>query len=138
MRIVGRAIAALALLVFVGAVARLDRLQMGDPPHLQLVLPNGLPATLYLPGTGNPFYNPVTPRSSGSRPPAVVLLHGFAADRSVMSVLARRLANNGFAVCAIDFRGHGGNRNPFRAEFVGNESLYPERQGGGGLHAFHA
>ena len=126
MRIVGRAIAAVALLVFVAAVARLDTLQMGDPPHLQLMLPNDLPATLYLPGTGHPFYNPVTPRSSGPRPPGVVLLHGFAADRSMMSVLARRLANNGFAVCAIDFRGHGGNRNPFRAEFVGNESLYPD------------
>ena len=52
------------------------------------------------------------PRPRGDRPPAVVLVHGFAADRILMSSLARRLAESGYAVLAIDVRGHGGNHNP--------------------------
>ena len=30
----------------------------------------------------------------------------------MMSVLARRLTNNGYGVLAIDLRGHGDNHNP--------------------------
>ena len=56
---------------------------------------------------------PITPPEAAARPPAVVLVHGFAADRVAMSTLARRLAQNGYAVLAIDLHGHGANRNAF-------------------------
>ncbi len=57
------------------------------------------------------------------RPPAVVLIHGFMADRKIMSVLARRLAENGYAVLAIDVNGHGENRNPFNGGEAESNSL---------------
>ncbi|HEV2171406.1 MAG TPA: alpha/beta fold hydrolase, partial [Candidatus Binatus sp.] len=59
-----------------------------------------------------PFYEQF-PKPQAQRPPAVVLIHGFSADRAFMSGLARRLTQNGYGVLAIDVRGHGENRNPF-------------------------
>ncbi len=43
----------------------------------------------------------------------MVLVHGFSSDRVGLSALARRIAQNGYGVLAIDVRGHGENRNSF-------------------------
>ena len=50
-------------------------------------------------------------------------MHGFSADRQIMSVLARRITENGYAVLAIDVHGHGANRNPFVDDFVAGGSI---------------
>lgn len=99
----------LGYLVLLGWLAYLDK---GGPAHDDLQLPGLIPATLYLPGNERPFRQ-VFPAPAQQRPPAVVLVHGFLADRQIMSVLARRITENGYAVLAIDVHGHGQNRNPF-------------------------
>jgi dienelactone hydrolase len=97
-------------ILFLLALARLGRLDAGGPAHEFVNLPGQEPATLYLPGKGSPFFRVFPP---ASRPPAIVMVHGFMADRQFMSTLARRIAQNGYAVLAIDVSGHGANRNPF-------------------------
>jgi hypothetical protein len=47
----------LAFAVYVVSIVALARLESGLPPHTDLELAGGLPATLYLPGVGNPFYS---------------------------------------------------------------------------------
>jgi dienelactone hydrolase len=107
--------AALAVaILFILAVARLAALEKGGPAHTDVVLAGEIPGTLYLPGAGNPFFEP----PPAQRPAAVVLLHGIIADREIMSVLARWIAQNGYAVLTIDLRGHGANRNPFVNDFM--------------------
>ena len=77
---------------------------------------------MYMPGPGNPFYT-LFPKPVAERPPGVVLIHGFSGDRVLMSGLARRLAENGYAVLAIDVNGHGENRNPFNGGEAETDSL---------------
>ena len=101
-------------ILFILAVARLAALDKGGPSHSDVVLPGAIPGTLYLPGAGNPFFGPPPAQHF----PAVVLVHGFTADREIMSVLARWITQNGYAVLAIDVRGHGANRNPFVNDFT--------------------
>src|SRR5258708_33568028 len=62
-------------------------------------------------------------KAVGQRPPAVVLIHGFSGDRRIMSTLARRLAENGYGVLAIDVNGHGENRNPFNGGEADRDAL---------------
>jgi dienelactone hydrolase len=100
------------VLLFLGLIAHLQSLERGAPAHTFVMLPGGEPATFYLPGPGYPFFEQF-PKPQAQRPPAVVLIHGFSGDRVIMSGLARRLAQNGYGVLAIDVRGHGENRNPF-------------------------
>jgi pimeloyl-ACP methyl ester carboxylesterase len=124
-----RALALVAAMLFIVTVGRLASLQRGGPAHADIVLPGGIPGTLYLPGPGgpsdrNPFFVLFPPPQS-ARPPAVVLVHGFTADREIMSMLARKIAQNGYGVLAIDVRGHGANRNPFDNDFA-TESLRPD------------
>ena len=109
-----RYLALTVAILFILAVARLAALDKGGPSHAEVVLPGAIPATLYLPGTGDPFSWP----PQAQRPPAVVLVHGFTADREIMSVLARWITQNGYAVMTIDVRGHGANRNPFANDWV--------------------
>ena len=109
---ISRIIAIGLAVVFVLVIARLARLENGGPSQTFIMLPGQEPATLYIPGPQRPFYMQL-PKPVGERPPAVVLIHGFMADRKLMSVLARRLTENGYAVLAIDVSGHGENRNPF-------------------------
>ncbi|HYL59210.1 MAG TPA: alpha/beta fold hydrolase [Candidatus Acidoferrales bacterium] len=109
---IARGLTIAGVVAFVILIARLARLENGGPAHTDLTLPGDIPATMYLPGPGYPFYTQF-PAPQEKRPPAVVLLHGFSGDRVIMSTLARRIAENGYAVLAIDFRGHGANRNPF-------------------------
>ncbi len=100
--------------VFLAATIGLAQLERGGPPHADLVLDGGIPATLYLPGAAERARALfLDPPARGERPPAVVLMHGFASDRAGMSVLARRLAASGFAVLCFDSRGHGQSRSPF-------------------------
>jgi dienelactone hydrolase len=113
-----------AALVLLAALAWLARLERGGPPHVDLELAGGAPARFYVPGRPQPFGLPEPP-APGARPPGLVLCHGFSADRAMMSTLARRLAASGYAVLAIDARGHGENR----ASFGGGgrpDHLYPE------------
>ncbi len=116
-----RVLAWIVAALFILAVARLARDQKRGPAHSDVMLPGGIPATFYLPGpggmaAGNSFLTPF-PRPVAERPPAVVLVHGFTADRETMSSLARKIAENGYGVLAIDVRGHGENRNPFENDF---------------------
>jgi len=99
-------------LVLLGLLARLGALEAGGPSHGELELRGGQPATLYLPGEPGPDPRRA-PEPAAEKPPAVVLAHGFASDRAGTSTLARRLAQAGYAVLALDFRGHGANRRPF-------------------------
>ena len=77
---------------------------------------------MYLPGPGDPFFMQF-PKPAAERPPGVVLIHGFTGDRVLMSGLARRLADNGYGVLAIDVNGHGENRNPFNGSNFDSSSL---------------
>ncbi|MGB9380884.1 alpha/beta hydrolase [Candidatus Binatus sp.] len=119
---ISRIISIILALLFIVAVARLTRLENGGPPHAFVMLPGQEPATLYLPGPGYPFYT-LFPKPEAQRPPAVVLIHGFTGDRVLMSGLARRLAENGYAVLAIDVNGHGENRNPFSGGAAASDGL---------------
>ena len=101
-------------ILFILGVARLAALDKGGPSHADVILPGAIPGTLYIPGEANPFFGP----PPAQRAPAVVLVHGFTADREIMSVLARWITQNGYAVLTIDVRGHGANRNPFVNDFT--------------------
>src|SRR5262245_45130885 len=81
-----------------------------DISRTQMTLSGGVPAVVW---------EPSPPLEYGQTPtfdppvPVVILCHGFSGDTAMMSSLARRIAKAGYAVIAIDFRGHGENRNPF-------------------------
>jgi dienelactone hydrolase len=119
---ISRIITIILVALFIIAIARLARLENGGPPHAFVMLPGQEPATMYLPGPGYPFYRQF-PKPVAERPPAVVLIHGFSGDRRLMSTLARRLAENGYGVLAIDVNGHGENRNPFNGGEAENDAL---------------
>ena len=119
---ISRIVSIILVLLFLAAVARLTRLENGGPPHVFVMLPGQEPATMYLPGPGDPFFS-LFPKPVAQRPPAVVLIHGFTGDRVLMSGLARRLAENGYGVLAIDVNGHGENRNPFNGGTAESDSL---------------
>src|SRR5271168_995039 len=93
---ISRIIAIVLAVLFFLAVARLGYLNEGGPAHDDLMLPGMEPATLYLPGSDYPFFQ--SPKPAAERPAAVVLVHGFTADRETMSALARRITENGYAV----------------------------------------
>ncbi len=88
------------------SIVRLSLFDDGGPTHSFMQVGNE-PATIYLPGPPPGIFEPKT------RPAAVVLIHGLSFDRQAMSVLARRIASNGFAVLAIDLPGHGENATTF-------------------------
>ena len=80
------------------------------------LLEGRIPATVYLPepgGSAGAREVLLDPPPREERPPAIVVMHGFAGDRASMSGLSRRLAESGYAVLAFDAMGHGANRNPF-------------------------
>jgi dienelactone hydrolase len=125
MRTAYRSAVVVAAIIFLLVLTRLAHYQNGVPPHEDRYLPGGEPATLYLPGSSNlpgpdnPFFQSF-PKPAAQRPPAVVLVHGFSSDRVNSSALARRIAQNGYGVLAIDVRGHGENRNSFLESQSGN------------------
>ena len=81
-----------------------------DIARSSMTLPGGVPAVVW---------EPSPPLAFGQTPtfdppvPVVILCHGFSGDTAMTSALARRIAKAGYAVIAIDFRGHGENRNVF-------------------------
>jgi alpha-beta hydrolase superfamily lysophospholipase len=115
-----RTLAVAAFVVHLFCLIWLGYAQRGGPPQMDLVVPGGIPATFYVPGpapeAGLRFPEPP---GAGNGPPAVLLVHGYTADRAAMSVLARRLANAGYGVLAIDVRGHGQNPRPFARDNEG-------------------
>lgn len=52
-------------------------------------------------------YWPASPVSDRAQVPAILMLHGNGSSRASMSATARWLNQNGYAVLAVDFRGHG-------------------------------
>ncbi|MEY2477147.1 MAG: hypothetical protein QOG87_2462 [Actinomycetota bacterium] len=111
---VGAAVVVVALIAAAGLLVRLGAQERGGPPHTDVAIPGGIPATVYVPGeVDRDFQELPDPRPAGDRPPVVVLGHGFSADRATMSTLARSLTAAGYAVVAFDFRGHGSNANAF-------------------------
>ncbi|HUO05963.1 MAG TPA: alpha/beta fold hydrolase [Candidatus Binataceae bacterium] len=105
-----RGITLVIAILFLFTAIRLMRLNNGGPAHRTVELPGVEPATLYMPE--NPDSSGVIAPPAVQRPAAVVLVHGFMSDRQMMGALARRIAENGYAVLTIDVHGHGENRNP--------------------------
>jgi pimeloyl-ACP methyl ester carboxylesterase len=113
MRRIAAGACGLAFLVLAAALVWLGHLEQGGSAHADLELAGGVPATLYLPQPGEAHGGLPDPLPPDERPPAIVLCHGFAGDRAMLSTLARRLVTSGYAVLAFDARGHGENRNAF-------------------------
>ncbi|MGI9589842.1 MAG: alpha/beta hydrolase [Myxococcota bacterium] len=103
-----------ALVCFLAACIALVKLERSGPAHTDVWLEGGVPATLFLPGERRGRQAFFDPPPEAERPAAVVLMHGFAGDRRMLSGLARRFAEGGVAVLTIDAAGHGENRNPYR------------------------
>jgi dienelactone hydrolase len=116
-------VSGLALVVFLISAAWMGRLERRGPAHADVVLEGDIPATFYLPTEADDraFLDP-PPR--GQRPPGVVFMHGFSSDRLFASSPARRLAQAGYAVLALDAAGHGQNRNPFRRSWGRPDFFY--------------
>jgi dienelactone hydrolase len=64
-----------------------------------MLIGGSIPAQIYLP--------------NASKPPVVIVAHGFTADKEMMQSLDYSLARDGFAVISFDFRGHGQNTTAF-------------------------
>jgi dienelactone hydrolase len=108
-RVIAKIVYALSGLLLAVSLIGLRRAS-NDIAHSSLVLHGGVPVVVWEPAPPQPFG-----QSPSFDPPApvVVLCHGFSADTAMMSALARRIAKAGYAVVALDFHGHGQNRNPF-------------------------
>lgn len=119
-------VSAVALACFLAGTVALARLDRVAPPHLDIVLPGGVPATFSLPGEDDARAAFTRPRGEDERPPAVVVMHGFAGDRVTMRGLARRLAASGYAVLNIDAMGHGQNRNPYQPDRASGDAFFPD------------
>ena len=111
MRKFWRVLCAIIAILFLLGTWQLGRLQRLGPPHFDTTLDGNVPATVYFPGKPGSLANAPFPLPNQQRLPAIVLLHGYSADRASVSTLARRLAQNGIAVVSIEFAGHGINRN---------------------------
>ena len=71
-----------ALLALLLIFLLLGRMDATGPPHAELVLDGGVPATLYVAGSGAAGRSLPDPLPPAERPPGVVLAHGFAGDRA--------------------------------------------------------
>lgn len=90
----------LALLAIGLSVVMLERMRSGiEISELSI---GTTPATLYEPADGNGAL--------------VVVAHGFAGSRQLMSAYSLTLARSGYSVLAFDFQGHGGNPVPMSGD----------------------
>jgi dienelactone hydrolase len=107
--VIAKIVYALAGLALAFSLVGLHRAS-NDIARASITLPGGVPAIVW---------EPSPPLEFGQTPtfdppvPVVILCHGFSENTATTSALARRIAKAGYAVIAIDFRGHGENRNPF-------------------------
>lgn len=107
--VVAKFVYALAGVALAVSLVGLNRAS-NDLARSSLTLSGGVPAVVWEPSPPlefgqTPVYDPPVP--------VVILCHGFSGDTAMTSALARRIAKAGYAVVAIDFRGHGENQNPF-------------------------
>jgi dienelactone hydrolase len=119
-------VSAIALVVYLAAASWLGQLESGGPAHEDVFLAGDIPGTLFLPESPEgklAFLDSLPPEE---RPPAVLLVHGFASDRLGLSGLARKLAGAGYAALTIDVQGHGQNRSPFRGSRATDESFFSD------------
>jgi dienelactone hydrolase len=58
------------------------------------------------------YYAPGAPKVKGEPAPAILLLHMRGKDKSSWGGMADKLVEEGYAVIAIDLRGHGESRDP--------------------------
>jgi dienelactone hydrolase len=125
---IASSVSAAAFAAFLAGCLWMAHLERSGPAHADVLLAGGVPATLWLPREGAGWSAFLDPPERGERPPAVVLMHGFAGDRQAVSGFARRLAAGGYAVLAIDARGHGDNRNPYDRGFAAADTFAPDLQ----------
>jgi dienelactone hydrolase len=119
-------VAGIGLLLFLVASLWLMRAERSGGPRADLTLDNGTPATLYLPDATPRRLAFLDPPDRESRPPVVVITHGFASDRSSLRTLARRLAAAGYAVLSFDAPGHGENPRPLRLSRARPDLFYAD------------
>jgi dienelactone hydrolase len=112
--VLARALTPAAVLGFAVAVVLLVRAER-EVAHYAVTLSTGAPAVVYEPGVAPPF----GPPEHEEPLPVLVLAHGFSGSKGMMSSLARRLARSGYAVIALDLRGHGKNPRPLEAALLG-------------------
>lgn len=94
---------------------RLGAQDRGGPPHGDISIGSGIPATLFVPGEPDADDFPYAPPDS-DRFPLLVIGHGYSGDRQSVGALARSLAKAGYAVVTFDFRGHGDNTKAFQGD----------------------
>src|SRR5262245_37906306 len=107
-RVLAKIAYTLAALVLAVSLVNLRRAS-SDLAHTSLTLPGGVPVVVWEPSP--PLEFGLTP-TFDPPVPVVILCHGFSANHAMTSSLARRIAKAGYAVIALDFRGHGMNANP--------------------------
>jgi dienelactone hydrolase len=113
-------VAALALVVDLGATSCPGRLERAEPAHEDVVFAAGLGGTLYLPDTSERGAVRSDPVRQPERPPAAVLVHGLGSHRHSLSFLARVLAESGYAALTIDVQ----SRESDRRGLPSGESFY--------------
>jgi pimeloyl-ACP methyl ester carboxylesterase len=107
--VLARALYSVAALLLVASFIGL-RTEALSVARYPVALQGGVPGVVYEPGPQRLGGAPV---AAVERLPVIVLAHGFASSRGMMSSLARSFARAGYAVLTFDFRGHGGNPQPF-------------------------
>jgi pimeloyl-ACP methyl ester carboxylesterase len=107
--VLARSLYGVAALLLVASLIGL-RTEALSVARYPVALQDGVPGVVYEPGPQRLGRAPV---AQVERLPVIVLAHGFASSRGVMSSLARSFARAGYAVITFDFRGHGGNPQAF-------------------------
>jgi dienelactone hydrolase len=111
-----KAAATVLVLAALVLMLKMHSQELGGPAHGDVSIGDGIPATLYLPMDADDDGDLPAPLPEDRRPPVIVMAHGYSADRASMSGLARSLAEAGYAVVSIDFRGHGANTHAFQGD----------------------
>ena len=115
--VTGRLVYAVAAIVLAACLVTIQR-SSRELTHCAVSLEGGIPAVVYQPGPARPCFGDAT-APDGDPVPAVVLAHGFAANKGMMKALARTLVRAGYGVVTFDFRGHG--QNPAGFDLPGSD-----------------
>lgn len=84
----------------------------GLPPVQRYAARDGTPMAWHA-------YGPAAPGAAGPRQRRVVLVHGSSSRARSLHVLAQALAREGFAVAALDMRGHGESGTRGQVDYLG-------------------